>query len=383
MITQAELQKLAMIDAGAAHILSVQLDLSPERQIQRSDIVAFDALIRRLEASLDDEQAAALSREAKRVHTFLSNETPAGLGLAIYSCSPLDLWRVYRLPVSVADDISFTRYPRIRPLADLVDEHERMVIALVDSESARLVVLTQAQIEDSWSLKSLVPGHHQQGGWSQSNFQRHRDHVVDEHLRAVIQALGEIDRREPFTRLIVAGPDEPLNRFLHLMSDDVQHRVTGRVPGEMFQSDAELIRAAIDVAHDAERNDEVRLVQDLLETASNGGTAIGGRDAVLHELLKGSIEQLVVADGLHVAGSLCRLCGRLVAIPYDSCPACGGDIAPVDDVVDEAIRRALGAGGSVEIVHGPAADELLDRAGGVAARLRYRSATLAGVVGGR
>jgi peptide chain release factor subunit 1 len=382
MITQAELQKLTIIDAGAARILSVQLDLSPERQIQRSSIVAFDGLVRRTESHLDDEQAAALSREAKRVHTFLSNETPAGLGLVIYSCSPLNLWRVYRLPIPVADDINFTRYPRIRALVDLVDEHERMGIVLVDSESARVVVLTQTQIEDSWSLKSLVPGRHQQGGWSQSNFQRHRDHAVDEHLRAVSHELSESDRREPFTRLVVAGPDEPLSRFLRLMPDDVQHRVTGRVPGEMFQSDAELIRAAIDVAHDAERNDELRLVQDLLEAASNGGSAIGGCDAVLNELLKGSIEQLAVADGLHVAGSLCQLCGRLVAIPYDSCPACSGDIAPFGDVIDEAIRRTLRAGGSVEIVHGPAADVLLDRAGGVAARLRYRSAMLAGVVGG-
>jgi peptide subunit release factor 1 (eRF1) len=383
MITQAELQMLAGIDAGTALILSVQLDLSPARQIERDYIVAFDDLVHRAKATLDAEQAAALSREAKRVRTFLNSEPPAGLGLVIYSCSPIGLWRVYRLPTVVPDDINFTRYPRVGPLIDLLDEYERMVIALVDSESARVLALTQVQIEDSWSLKSLVPGHHQQGGWSQANFQRHRDHAIDEHLRSVIRELIEIDRREPFTCLIVAGPDEPRNRFLHLMPDDLRRRVAGHVPGEMFQSDAELIRASIDAARDARRNDELRLVQDLLETASNGGSAIGGRDAVLHELLKGSIEQLTVADGLHADGSICRECSRLVAIAYNRCPACGGDLAPFDDIIDEAIRRTLTSGGMVEIVHGPAADALLTESGGIAARLRYRSTNLSGVTGDR
>ncbi|MEX1157979.1 MAG: Vms1/Ankzf1 family peptidyl-tRNA hydrolase [Thermomicrobiales bacterium] len=383
MITQAELQMLAGIDAGEARILSVQLDLSPVRQIQRDDIVAFDDLVRRTKATLDDDRNVTLSREAKRVRTFLSSEPPSGLGLVIYSCRPIGLWRVYRLPTPVADDMSFSRYPRIRPLVDLVDENERMVIALVDSESARVLALTQVRIEDSWSRKTLVPGRHQQGGWSQANFQRHHDHVVDEHLRSVIEELTEFNRREPFTRLFVAGPDEPLNRFLHLMPDELRRRVAARVPGEMFQSDAELIRASIDAAHNAERNDELRLVQDLLETASNGGRAIGGRDAVLHELLKGSIEQLTVADGLHADGSICRVCGRLVAVSYNCCPACGGDLAPFDDIIDEAIRRTLESGGSVEIVHGPAADALLTESGGIAARLRYRSTTLSGVTSGR
>ena len=140
------------------------------------------------------------------------------------------------------------------------------------------------------------------------------------------------------------------------------------------------LQIAIDAARNAERDDELRVVQDLLETASNGGRAVGGRESVLHELLKGSIRQLIVADDLQVEGSVCRTCGRLVAIDINRCPACGGDLAPFDDIFDEAIRRTLKAGRSVEIVNGPAADALLTQSGGIAARLRFRSATLAGAV---
>jgi peptide subunit release factor 1 (eRF1) len=127
----------------------------------------------------------------------------------------------------------------------------------------------------------------------------------------------------------------------------------------------------------------LRLVHDLLDSAPSGGKTIVGRESVLHEVFNGSIQQLIIVDDLQVDGRACLMCGRLVAAPYDTCPACGGVLVPVDDVVDEAIRRTLESGGSVEIVHGAAKEALLAQCGGLAARLRYRSTTLTGATGTR
>jgi hypothetical protein len=376
MVTQTDIQTLAAIDAGSNRVLSVQLDLSPVRQIQRADIVAFDDLARRAEVGLGGAAVDALRREARRVHQFLESEPATGIGLLIFSCEPIGLWRVYRLSSSVPDDVTFAQHPRLRIAVDLVDEGERIAIAVVDSQQARLFVLNQLQVEDFWSLKSLVPGRHQQGGWSQANFQRSHDQAVDVHLRLVCRELEEFDRREPFTRLIVAGPDEPLNRLLHLMSDDIRRRVAGNVSGEMFQSDIDIIRASLDVARAARRRDEQRSVDELLDRAGGDGFAASGLDAVLRELHSGAVKRLVVAGDTQASGGVCRVCGRFAASVEDRCPVCGAALRPVDDVVEAAIRKTIIAGGEVEIVHGPAADELVARCGGVAAQLRFKVPTL-------
>jgi peptide subunit release factor 1 (eRF1) len=52
----------------------------------------------------------------------------------------------------------------------------------------------------------------------------------------------------------------------------------------------------------------------------------------------------------------------------ESCPYCGHPLAQVADAVDVALHRAVECGVKVSIME---RTELLDRAGGVAAVLRY------------
>jgi peptide subunit release factor 1 (eRF1) len=371
MITPRELDELVRIDGGATRVLSVQLDLSLQRQADRAYVVAFTSLARELDRGLDAAARSALEGEVERVRQFLAQEQPRGLGVAIYSCAPLNLWRVYPLPEPVPDRVTFRPRPRIRPVLDLIDQGERYVAALVDSDHARLLVIRQAEVEDFWAADELIQGRHKQGGWSQANFQRSHDDSVDAHLRAVCRELAAIDEREPFTRLVLAGPEEPLSRQVQLLPPDLRRRVAGTFPGQMFQSDAEVVRASLAAAREAERRDEQQLTAQVLDSAASGGLAAEGPDAVLFALAHGAVHQLMVADGIELAGGVCPSCGRLATAADDRCPSCGAVLSPVDDVVEEAILRTLAASGDVEIVHAPATEELLARAGGIAARLRF------------
>jgi peptide subunit release factor 1 (eRF1) len=374
VITVAELRALAGIDAGDEYVLSVQLSLDPERQIERDYQVVFNDLVRHAGADRSQAEVRALEREAERIRRFLSGAPPQGLGVLIYACEPLEIWRVYALPVTVPDRVSLGRRLVLRPLLAFIDDYERYVGVLVDSEQARVLVVDQQDIVDFWSVIDQVPGRHKQGGWSQANFQRSRDDAIDVHLRAVSGELASIDVRTPFSRIVVGGPQEPLNRFLQLLPEHLRGRVVGRVPGEIFQSDAEFVRASLDVVREAERRDEQQIVEDLTDVAAAGGRAVRGLDAVLFETYNGSIYQLIVASGIHIEGGVCPVCDRLTTAADDRCPACGSAVGPLPDVVEEVVRRAIVSGCDVEIVAGPAAEELIERTGGVAARLRFVAA---------
>src|SRR5581483_4843932 len=150
MIRTADLERLVTFNGGRHGVLSVYLNLAPARQLRRSYRTAFNDLVKRLEEYLDAEP-------------------PRGQGLALFSCAPRDFWQAYHLPVPVADDLRFGATPYVRPLLDVLDEYERFVVALVDKEKARLFSVFMGEIEEERELFDVVPGRHDQGGWSQAN----------------------------------------------------------------------------------------------------------------------------------------------------------------------------------------------------------------------
>lgn len=117
----------------------------------------------------------------------------------------------------------------------------------------------------------------------------------------------------------------------------------------------------------AHRRDE--RVRARLGAAIHGGRepAVVGLEAVLEALNTESIALLVVTEGLRVRGRRCRRCGWLGSgDEFRSCPACGGRLSPLDDVLAYAASEIVAAGGEVVELRRSS----LSRLGAVAAVLR-------------
>ncbi len=364
-------QMIYAFDAGADQVLSVQLDLSGDRQVERSYRVAFDDMARRYRATLAPDRHAAFDREVERVREHLAATPPPGLGLIVHASTPGGLWNVVAVPAAFADAIAFGRYPRVRALLDFADEHEPSAVALVDSEEARVFLIDREQVIDSWDLLSLVPGRHKQGGWSQANFQRHHDNAVDVHLRTVCEQLVELDQRRPFRRLIVGGPVEPVSRLRELLPRPMRDRLAGTFEAEMFAAPPEVLARASAVLTAAEREAESSVVETLREGAHDGGISVLGFTPTLAAVGSRQVRTLVCASATAGPGAACPTCDGLFNGELAVCPICESALEPVADVVDEAMRRTVVAGGEVEIVHGDAAAELQAIGAGIGALLRY------------
>jgi peptide chain release factor subunit 1 len=370
MITEALRDELVNFDGGEHPVLSVYLDLGPDRQVQRRFQAAYDDLVDRCTAELSRDERQAVLPEFERVGAYLRDIEPQGRGLALFSCTPCDFWRAHFTQLPLRDDIFVNRKPYLRPLLSLMDEHERYAVALVDKEKARILAVNMAQIEDEIDIADDVPSKHDQGGWSQSRYQRAHDNAVMHHLKHVVDGLDELHARQPFRRLVILGPEEATTELQNMLSSRVKDTLVAVRPGEFFGNQAEMLQRTTELMQSVEREMEERIVTQLLEFTGAGGRGARGLSPVLDALWNGQVDTLIVADDIRMAGGECVSCGRIVASGRTTCPSCNSRMLPLDDVVERAIQRTLGQSGAVEVVHGAAADRLR-AAGGIGAMLRF------------
>jgi peptide subunit release factor 1 (eRF1) len=373
MISTHDLEQLEQFDGHGAPVLSVYLNLQPERQLERAYLTAFKSLVRDARRRLDERGREQLEAEAKRVGAWLAGEPPQGQGLAVFSCQPAGLWQAHSLPVPVKDHLAFEEMPYLTPLLDLLDEYERYGVVLVDGERARLFTVFLGQIEEDRSFRDAVKVREDHSGWPEQEYEQREEAHVYRHLKRVAARLTRLHRRRPFDRLVLGGPEEAVGELRRLLPRPLAGRVVGTFHAELDAGEAEILAETLEIERRVEREVEGRLVAELLELAGSGGRAVYGVSPTLEALWEGAVQKLVVADGLRLSGAECANCRRLEADSPAACPVCGGPLRPVEDLVERAVDRALEEDGAVEVVHGDAAQRLREAGGGLGALLRYRT----------
>jgi peptide chain release factor subunit 1 len=370
-VSEEELERLERFESPGAQVLSVYLDLDPQRQVDRSYLVVLKDLVKETRERLDKAAAEELDSQAARLEEWLESEGPQGRGLATFFCSDPDLSYTAFLPVPVDDHVAFEPRPHLGPLLALLDEYERYAVALVDKEKARLFTIFMGTIEESEAFEDAVPGKHDQGGWAQARYQRDHETHVHQHLQHVTQRLAVLLERKSFDRLIVAGPEEATNELRGLLPQVLSERLVGTMPGEMFAGEAEILEQSLAVADRFEREEEARLVETVLDEAGADGASCG-LVPTLEAIWQARVQTLLVAEGTEQEGSECQDCGQLQPGHVAPCPACGGSILPLVHLVERAMERTRAQAGDIEIVRGEPATLLQERCAGIAALYRFR-----------
>lgn len=150
-------------------------------------------------------------------------------------------------------------------------------------------------------------------------------------------------------------------------------RVAAVVPAEVSANDRDVLEKILEVERRVEHEIEERFLSELLDLAGPAGRATLGVTPTLAALGADMVQTLVVAHGVQAEGSECPNCARLDRGRVKSCPSCGHAMRPVHDVFHRAMGRAVDQSGRVEVMHGVAAKQLIERGGGLGALLRYPS----------
>jgi peptide subunit release factor 1 (eRF1) len=345
------LRRLAEFEGGDAGILSLYLDMRPqqtgESPGQRDALIIMRDRLREIERTLKRrEEIDALQADVARVESFLANEfSTATQGLAVFACGPRELFETVESGAPFETQISFGPRPELYQLARQVDDLETAVVAVVDTNTARLFVVRTGfmnevggpdQKDNSEYHKTRV------GGWSQNRYQRHIQNNREEFARTTAEAIEQLVKREGATHLIVAGNEVAVPLLKDALSKpmtELLHEETLRIPiragGDAVQSEV------LPILTQLESEQDHSVADRLVEGVRGGGLALAGVKRTRQALEIGQVDTLVIAAD--------------------------ADLNP--EQRNELIQLAATTSAAVEVVE---EHEALRELGGVGALLRYQ-----------
>jgi peptide chain release factor subunit 1 len=368
VITEAAVRELAGFRGGSAPVTTCYLDVDGRRLSRFADCEhELQRVLRsaRVRANGTTSVARDLQRIEAYVHGGIDRTTTRGL--AIFSCSARDFWRVVPLPVPVRSRVVINETPALGPLERVAQEFDRFGVLLVDRHRARILVFHFGELVERSEL--LDDGHVDdvRGHLDRGDTNGRADAQVAAHLRRAADVAFSMYRAEPFDHLTLGGPDAAVRAVEGVLHPYLRDRLCDRLPVSVSAGLGEIRMAVLDVERAVERDIEAAAVGRLRAAVASRKPSVLGLAGVLLALRDHRVDQLLVSAGYDEPGWRCAACGHLGLVGR-TCPTCGGELRVIEDVVEVAIDEAIAQSCHVEIcVDNPD----LDVMGRIGALLRY------------
>jgi peptide chain release factor subunit 1 len=373
-ISLVGLRELAAFRAGRGCAVSLYLDLDPSRAPTAADVAArVRSLLsegqRHLRGDLGHEQRDGVRADLERLEGFFQSEfdRDGALGFAVFAAGLDGVWEPLPLAGSVADLIRIGTEFHLAPLVPLVGHGEGALVAVVNRERGSLYRFRESRLAAIADLTVDAPRRHDQGGWSQANYQRHIDELAAEHYRTVADDLERRFRRLGRPRIVVVATEENRKEFLEALGSEVADAVVGWAHAEAHASAARIEQAVAPVLERWVAAKEADAVERWKEEAGRAARASAGWAETLEAASDGRVELLLYGEGAAHQAVRCPQCGRAQA-SGNTCPLDGTPMERSPDGLDLAVRQTLAHGGAVWAVR---RRRDLEPVGGIGAILRY------------
>jgi peptide subunit release factor 1 (eRF1) len=353
VLTPPLLRELAGAVSESAPVLSLYLQLTPERRIGGAWRTYLSGLSDGLLRATEDRQTLhALQQEFTRIRQAMDDELPAlGRGVVFFACSPLSLWRQIAMPLPLPDGAHRGPRPYVRPLVRTRDEHDRFIIALLSKGLSRYFVSQIGQVQEVLDISRA-------------------SEATEIEPRILAKTAEQVMTRYEGRYLLLAETEKLRAAVTHDLGKEFQHRLGAEFVADIHAHPSEIAQAAERAQRAIEAREENATVQRLLDAGPQRSAQ--GVPAMLGALREHRVATLVVDDIFAAPGARCRACANLLQAPQDSCPSCGSNsIDVVEDMVELAIEQTLDEDGAFEMVRSTAAREMLSPMGPIAALLRW------------
>lgn len=344
------LQKLAKFEPDEALVLSVYLDMRPhttgENPGQRTAHTILKDRFREIEKTLLPRGPALddFREDSDKIWHYIEEHAEAKLqGLAIFACASHNLFEVLESGVPFVDQVALEDKPDIFQLAHLIDEQETSLVALVDTNTARLFVTRRGFLEEREGPDDSPFGYGKRktGGLNQERYHRRAENKRWDFAREAADAVEKLAKEEQASRIILAGDavaipllHQALSPQLEPMIHEEALRLDIRTPQREVQSEITPILEQI------EEEKSHGVADQLVGAIRAQGLGISGLQETLDALEHGQVDVLVLAQEANIS----------------------------DQERNELTRMATRTGAQVEVVQG---HRQLEQMGGVGALLRY------------
>ena len=364
---------------GDHRVVSLYLDLDPERFATPPARAAqigslLDQSHRQIEGDdgLVHEERIALREDLKRIKSFLSSPDTSFKGarsLAVFCSTPDELFEAVKLTRPVEARVVIDRAPYIEPMIAAAQQR-RWLVVLINRRSARLLAGSPDTLSEGVRVEDQIHGQHQQGGWSQANYERSVEKDVEDHLRSIAGIVNRRWRAERFDRLVLGGPQEIVPRFEELLDHDVRGRAApGRVDVDLSKATEAQVRAEVErLVEEDDRRAERDALARLEDALGAGRRAAGGSEDTVAALNERRVQTLLLEPRFDGTAGRCPNCGLLVLLPATRCPADGSELEQVEHLGEAVVEAALVQDADVMVIRRHLD---LGRLGGIAALLRF------------
>ena len=353
------LRRLAEIESSDAYILSVYLDLRQEAlkdaptgapgvgdPTRTPGLMTLRDRLREIEDTLlaHGSHAESFQADLVRINEYVqSDEARSAQGVAIFACSALGLWETLTTGVPFETHVSAGPTADLFQLARLLDDYESAVVALFDTNTARLFVMRRGSLAERGKLDEPASEHkrHKQGGQSQARYQRHVDEQDERFAKELGEALERLVRRESAKRVVLAGNERAINALRAVMSKQLESLVEDVEHLQIIASREQLEADVLPVLERAEELGSRDVADRVIEGVRSGQLGVAGLERTMQALENGQVDELVIDETAEID----------------------------EELRAELVRQAALTSARVEVVSGHSA---IRRFGGVGGTLRYR-----------
>jgi peptide chain release factor subunit 1 len=316
-ITRERLRRLADTRPAEGKVLSLFVNLDPRefataaaRSTEIRSLLDRASRQVRDDESLTREERAALRADLERLQAEIANgglDAKGAHGVAVFASGPAGLFEMLKLSEPIEHDPVIADTPFIAPLT-AIGPSERWCVLLVNRRTARLFCGASGELAEIELIRDDVPGRHDQGGWSQANYQRSIDKDAADHLKRSAEVAFARLKTDLPAGILVGAPQELVNDFESELHPYLRERLAGRLDIDVEHSTVEEVNraAARHIERATQAKQDAALARLAEEFGAGTGRAASGLEDVLAALEEQRVETLLIDAGFEAEDAVER-----------------------------------------------------------------------------
>lgn len=364
------IDQLAATSESDSPVVSLYLDTAGGDGAQRDRVrIMTKHELQRLRDALDGSQsrldAESVEEAVQRVEEFLRDQIePSTRGVAVFARADGSLFEAIELTIPVRSELFIGSRPHVRQLFEIREERPRLLVALVDTRSARIceieigAVAREETLTNEWNDRS-----EDEETLSPSQQEDHLRHF----LRDVATRLDELVRRVDPQGVILSAQEKTRALLQDALTQPVSQLLLDPLHLDIRSSHDEVIEKCESHWHLQNETLLYGEVDQLEALAGGDGRAAVGFTSVIRAANERRLDRILITDEANGRGWKCPNCSMFgEKIPL-GCPSCGSDVVTVD-LIEQLISAARSERAGVKM---PKKSAVLGRHDGVAAFLRF------------
>lgn len=379
LFKQEQIETLARFNSENFYTTSLYFDTDKSRLTKKEIALSLKNLIAQSRAQLNEfdlsrKKKDSLSRDLDKINRFFSQNlnSYSFSGLAIFSCSGEEFWKIFELHDPPRNRIIFDKNPYVRPLSAILNEHKKICLLTIDRRAAKWYEISMGEIRLLKSAEGDVPSKVREGGWEgyeSKRIERHINTHLRDHFKNVSAMTFEMFKKNNFDWLFLGCMDEYYPELEPLLHPYLKNNLKGRLKTTPSHSPDKILKESLRLEKNIKKQEDDELVCRFISELEKGGLAVSGLRETLRRLNQGEVQILLITRNFSEPGRICSHC-KFLFVDEKRCPSCQRKTEAIVDIIDEAVERAMEKRCRVKHIDPPSK---LRKYGDIGGLMRYKT----------